>query len=132
MKHCPRAVSIARPSTLQLTALPSELAAAPETLLTPEWKKINKTCEKDLSGFKFHAFKSNRMANTHHKKYKKSKGQSYTHNPVDRTLNKTLYQGLQCLHHIGNTQPADSTFGRTLRKKRAELTRFIQPANDEW
>ena len=30
MKHCPRAVSIARPSTLQLTALPSELAAAPE------------------------------------------------------------------------------------------------------
>ena len=29
MKHCPRAVSIARPSTLQLTALPSELAAAP-------------------------------------------------------------------------------------------------------
>ena len=72
------------------------------------------------------------MANTHHKKYKKSKGQSYAHNPVDRTLNKTLYQGLQCLHHIGNTQPADSTFGRTLRKKRAELTRFIQPAqNDE-
>ena len=51
---------------------------------------------------------------------------------MDRTLNKTLYQGLQCLHHIGNTQPADSTFGRTLRKKRAELTRFIQPAqNDE-
>ena len=29
MKHCPRAVSIARPSTLQLTALPSELAGAP-------------------------------------------------------------------------------------------------------
>ena len=29
MKHCPRAVSIARPSTLQPTALPSELAAAP-------------------------------------------------------------------------------------------------------
>ena len=29
MKHCPRAVSIARPSTLQLTTLPSELAAAP-------------------------------------------------------------------------------------------------------
>ena len=29
MKHCPRAVSIARPSTLQHTALPSELAAAP-------------------------------------------------------------------------------------------------------
>ena len=82
--------------------------------------------------FKFHAFKSNRMANTHHKKYKKSKGQSYAHNPVDRTLNKTLYQGLQCLHHIGNTQPADSTFGGTLRMKRAELTRFIQPAqNDE-
>ena len=32
MKHCPRAVSIARPSTLQLTTLPSELAAAPHTL----------------------------------------------------------------------------------------------------
>ena len=32
MKHCPRAVSIARPSTLQLTALPSELAAAPAIL----------------------------------------------------------------------------------------------------
>ena len=32
MKHCPRAVSIARPSTLQLTALPSELAAAPRYL----------------------------------------------------------------------------------------------------
>ena len=30
MKHCPRAVSIARPSTLQLTMLPSELAAAPK------------------------------------------------------------------------------------------------------
>ena len=29
MKYCPRAVSIARPSTLQLTALPSEVAAAP-------------------------------------------------------------------------------------------------------
>ena len=29
MKHCPRAVSISRPSTLQPTALPSELAAAP-------------------------------------------------------------------------------------------------------
>ena len=29
MKHCPRAVSIARPSTLQHTELPSELAAAP-------------------------------------------------------------------------------------------------------
>ena len=29
MKHCPRAVSIARPSTLQPTALPSELAATP-------------------------------------------------------------------------------------------------------
>ena len=30
MKHCPTAVSIARPSTLQPTALPSELAAAPK------------------------------------------------------------------------------------------------------
>ena len=29
MKHCPRAVSIARPSTLQPTELPSELAATP-------------------------------------------------------------------------------------------------------
>ena len=33
MKHCPRAVSITRPSTLQPTALPSELAAAPLTLV---------------------------------------------------------------------------------------------------
>ena len=32
MKHCPRAVSIARPSTLQPTALPSELAVAPPNI----------------------------------------------------------------------------------------------------
>ena len=45
MKHCPRAVSIARPSTLQLTALPSELAAAPGQRV-----RLQKKCAK-LRGF---------------------------------------------------------------------------------
>ena len=39
MKHCPRAVVIARPSTLQLTALPSELAAGPAALMRSEGSK---------------------------------------------------------------------------------------------
>ena len=41
MKHCPRAVSIARPSTLQLTALPSELAAAKCMKVYNQYVKID-------------------------------------------------------------------------------------------
>ena len=62
MKHCPRAVSIARPSTLQPTALPSELAAALASL-RPNVIKQHKT--ESFSRCSVHFLLSDEAGNNH-------------------------------------------------------------------